>query len=344
MSENHLYRAAIPKIPKAVQPLWSVMIPTYNCAEYLRETLTSVLMQDPGVEMMQIEVIDDGSTRDDPAAVVEEVGQGRVKFYRQPQNVGHIKNFQTCLERARGKLIHLLHGDDRVRIGFYHKLQSAFEQRPDIGAAFCRHIMMDERGHWQYLSELEQSESGILDRWLERIAVKQRIQTPAIVVQRDVYEHLGGFDSRLSWSEDWEMWVRIAAHYPIWYEPEPLALYRMHSNSSTERNTRTGENMRDIRRAIAIFQSYLPTANSDWLAAKARENWALDALYHTVPKLIGSRDFQAAVTQIRESLNCSHSLTVYRRVIPLILRLGKYWLKDRVVSRSQFYKVGHETS
>ena len=40
--------------------------------------------------------------------------------------------------------------------------------------------------------------------------------TPSIVVRRSVYERLGSFDRRLVCAEDWEMWVRIAAHYPIW--------------------------------------------------------------------------------------------------------------------------------
>ena len=52
------------------RPLWSVMIPTFNCAKYLRQTLESVLVQDPGTEQMQIEVVDDCSTKDDPEAVV----------------------------------------------------------------------------------------------------------------------------------------------------------------------------------------------------------------------------------------------------------------------------------
>ena len=45
----------------------------------------------------------------------------------------------------------------------------------------------------------------------------------SIAVRREAYECLGGFDARLKCSEDWEMWVRIAARYPIWHEPAPLA-------------------------------------------------------------------------------------------------------------------------
>ncbi len=68
MNEQHPYRATIAPVPQDTpRPLLSVMIPTYNCAGYLRETLASVLSQDPGPEIMQIEVIDDRSTQDDPA-------------------------------------------------------------------------------------------------------------------------------------------------------------------------------------------------------------------------------------------------------------------------------------
>src|SRR6266404_5845162 len=194
MTEQQQHRAFIPPVADgAPRPLWSVMIPTHDCAGYLRETLTSVLMQAPGPEVMQIEVVDDYSTKDDPEAVVQELGKGRVTFFRQLQNVGQLANFETCLLRARGQLVHLLHGDDAVKDGFYRSLQCAFTEHPEIGAAFCRHIFMDERGQRQEISPLEQDEPGILENWVERIAEAQRIQTPSIVVRREVYERIGAF-------------------------------------------------------------------------------------------------------------------------------------------------------
>src|SRR3954468_10245800 len=79
------------------RPRWSVMIPVYNCATYLPRTLQSVLQQDLGEENMQIEVVDDASTDADVKALVAQLGHGRVTYFRQPQNVGSLKNFETCL-------------------------------------------------------------------------------------------------------------------------------------------------------------------------------------------------------------------------------------------------------
>lgn len=190
-----------------IRPKWSVMIPTFNCARFLGRTLESVLIQDPGRGRMQIEVVDDGSL-DDPEKIVREVGGDRVGFTRQQRNLGHIANFHTCLTRAQGEIVHLLHGDDLVRPGFYEALQRGFDENPHVGAAFCRSIYIDDRGHELSIAPEEQPNSGLLSDALVRIATEQRIMTPSIAVRRSTYEQLGGFDKRLECSEDWEMWVR----------------------------------------------------------------------------------------------------------------------------------------
>jgi glycosyltransferase involved in cell wall biosynthesis len=331
MNEFYPHRAKIQPVPDGqARPLWSVMIPTYNCANYLRGTLTSVLTQDPGPELMQIEVVDDCSTEDDPKSVVEELGCGRVEFYQQPENVGYIKNFETCLQRAQGHLIHLLHGDDCIRDGFYVKMQQLFEQYPDIGAAFCRHIIMDDNGHWQRISRLEQTNPGVLTNWLERIATELPLQTPSMVVRRKVYESLGGFDRRmLSCGEDWEMWVRIAARYSVAYEPEPLACYRDRSGSLTKTSIRTGQNIRDVRTATIITQSYLPSNKVSYLTKRAGEGWASWAFHYATQFLIHG-DLDTAIVQIQEGLHCSHSPKTLKQALPLLLKVAKRKLVQAV--------------
>jgi glycosyltransferase involved in cell wall biosynthesis len=280
------------------------MIPTYNCAAYLRETLASVLSQDPGPEHMQIEVVDDRSTKDDPEAVVREVGRGRVVFYRQQANVGHTRNFETCLQHSRGYLIHLLHGDDAVRPGFYAKLEAIFADQPRIGAAFSRNMFIDEHGNWTGVTPMEVPRSGVIEDLVERLAVRQRIQTPAIVVRREVYETLGAFDRRLSWTEDWEMWARIASRYPVFYEVEPLALYRMHPNSNTGRYTLTGENVKDMDRLFSILKNYVPNAAGETLTRQGRDVYACRTLEEATG-MATEGHFSSAIAQARAAVHLS---------------------------------------
>jgi glycosyltransferase involved in cell wall biosynthesis len=319
-AEPHAYRARIlPVAGGTARPSWSVMIPTYHCAAYLREALESVLAQDPGGDEMQIEVVDDHSTRDRPDAVVAEIGRGRVGFHRQERNVGHVRNFETCLQRARGRWIHLLHGDDLVRPGFYARMREAFEAEPGIGAAFCRTIYIDERGRPRGHTPIEQPESGILKNALEHLALEQRIMTPSIVVRRDVYEALGAFDTRLRCSEDWEMWVRVASAFPIWYQAEPLAMYRMHSDSNTGRHVQSGEDILFTRLAIDIFERYLPRESASRIARTARETYAMAAV--DMARTLALRGDRAGMgAQIRAALGCSRSPRVMWRATRLLVR------------------------
>ena len=144
------------------RPLWSVMIPTFHCARFLHQTLDSVLSQDPGPDVMQTEVIDDCSTQDDPESVVRAAAGERVHFFRQPKNVGYTRNFETRLQRARGHLVHLLHGDDAVRHGFYRRTAQPFAENLQLGAAFCRHVIMDGDGNWVHRARWQ--EMGLAGR------------------------------------------------------------------------------------------------------------------------------------------------------------------------------------
>jgi glycosyltransferase involved in cell wall biosynthesis len=297
------------------------MIPTYRCARYLAATLESVLAQDPGPAAMQIEVVDDVSD-DEPEAVVRAVGRGRVGFVRQSRNVGHVANFHTCLVRSRGEIVHLLHGDDFVRHGFYAALQEGFDANAGLGAAFCRSVYAAADGTETGMTPEEATRAGLLDDAVVRLAREQRVMTPAIAVRRAVYEVLGGFDRRLACAEDWEMWVRIAATFPIWYEPRPLAVYRMHANSNTGRHVRSAADAAYNRAAIKIFASYLPRDRAAAIARDARRTYATSAL-DIARDLILRGDHAGFRAQVREAFLLSPSHRVIRRALAIALESRK---------------------
>jgi len=264
------------------------MVPVYNCMEYLEETLESVLVQDPGPDCMQIEVVDDHSLDGDVAGLVYRLGRGRIRYFQHPANRGSLRNFETCLNRAQGEWVHLLHGDDLVVPGFYREIERLFNDCPSAGAAFTNHIFINEKGRDLSYYKPLMTQSGVLPDWLFRIAGRQYIQPPAMVVKRSVYERLGSFYA-VHFGEDWEMWVRIAAHYPVAYSPRHLAKYRYHTGNVTTRSFLSGQSIRDIRTAIDLVQEYIPAQHRQQLRKVARRNFAA-YFANTSHKLFGQLD------------------------------------------------------
>jgi glycosyltransferase involved in cell wall biosynthesis len=275
----------IPSSPPIISPLpsgttrpkWSVKIPVFNCSKFLPEALLSVLKEALPEDEMDIEIVDDASTDADVPGIINTIGQGRVKYFRQSQNVGSLRNFETCINRAEGKLVHILHGDDKVRPGYYQKITALFEQFPNAGAAFCRYSYINDCSEFLYYERNEAVEDSILENWQERIAIRNTIQYCAITVKREVYENLGAFYG-ITYGEDWEMWVRIAKLYPFAYTNMVLAEYRKHNNSITGQKFLNGDYINDIVAAMQKIQVLLPSEKQQEVLAASKKFYSNYAL------------------------------------------------------------------
>jgi len=236
----------------------SVVIPTYRPDPLLlRQALLSVLQQDLGAERMDIEVVDDASPDNRPDEVVREVGAGRVRLYRHQRNLGLARNWNACIERARGTWVHILHQDDRIDPGFYEALHAGLDH-PDVAIAYCRHTYIDSDGKVIGISYVERETPGIVDDFLRRIASGQRIQFAAALLRRAACLEAGGFDASLVYALDWEMWARLASRGKVWFEPRVLASFRIHDKSTGWSLAKNGVAVRDHLRAVALINSYLP--------------------------------------------------------------------------------------
>ena len=304
----------------AERPFWSVMIPIYNCREdYLRETLGSVLCQDPGPADMQIEVLDNCSTVGDPEGLVREIGGGRIVFHRQTHNLGIAGNFNACIDRARGHWVHILHSDDTVRPEFYNRARLGIASHPEVGAALSRVIYIDGDGRWIGLSELESRTPGVLDdSFTWRQLVDQRIQFVGMIVRRSTYEELGGFRPSLPHCLDWDMWKRVAISKAIVYDPEPLACYRLHDGMESSRLIMTGANVAEERRSIEYTCALLPLEQAASVRQAAKKFVGIKAA-RRARQLWRNGLRYAAWRQLAEAVRCSRAPSVLARSLFALL-------------------------
>jgi glycosyltransferase involved in cell wall biosynthesis len=304
---------------------WSVMIPCYNArADYLEETLRSVLQQDPGETVMQIAVIDDASPNGAPEELVRKIAGRRVTVERGEKNLGLAGIWNRCIERAQGRWVHVLHQDDLVKPGFYEALKAGAESPEAPGLLYCAQEFIDENGKHKRFSLPDAKERGCLPDALPYLARALAIQTPSVVVRRSVYEAVGGFRSDLCFTLDWEMWCRIARKFLVWYEPQALASYRVHSGAETSRLTLSGKDVEDVRKCIEIISGYVadPKTRAE-VKRQASRRSAMFALKNAENLLLAGRR-AAAWRQVSGALKMEFSPKVLKNALWLLpLAAGK---------------------
>jgi glycosyltransferase involved in cell wall biosynthesis len=329
----------IPKISpvSATQaPLWSVMIPTYEPrTDYLARALGSVTAQlEPGADV-QIEIVDDASPAFDPHEFLRGAGAGGVTWHRNQRRQGLAGNWNTCVERARGRWVHILHQDDFVLPGFYDAMRAGVHSAPAVGAAFCDTYFVGPDHDGRTKTTIEAPRAGVLEDWRRHVFVQLAIQTAAIVVPRSTYEAVGGYDDDFSYVLDWDLWKRIAVRFPLWYEPRPLACYRTHSISQTARLRRTGRNIAEIAASIARSESLLDGGDAADISRRARRAYSVFAVESALASALQDRSPAAALAQLAEARRMSSAAEVARAVGWVALRSVVRPMRDALLGPRQ---------
>ncbi len=280
------------------RPFWSVMIPTHDCARYLRRTLASVLVQDSGPGAIQIEVVDDCSTRDDPAAVVAELGHGRVAFHRNAVNLGATQTFNVCLERARGHWVHILHGDDLVLPGFYAECERLIREAPKAVMIFGQVVTVDEEDRWlDIFGPPPECAGRLVEDFVRRQAVAQISQFAGVAVKREAYERAGGFCDLFGHVADWDMWFRVGQLGPVWCTSRPYGVYRIHAAADTGQQMLRGTNIRECYLVTQVNLARLGYPRASRAAWRVRRRLAQRA-YSNARKLYARGLVEGSLAQI----------------------------------------------
>jgi glycosyltransferase involved in cell wall biosynthesis len=208
-------------------PTVSVIIPTYNRAEMVREAVQSVL--DQTYRDHEIVVVDDGST-DNTRAVLEEMsGRCASIRYVYQENRGRSAARNRALGLARGRYIAFLDSDDLFLPRKLEIQVAEMEKSPQYGMTYCSAICTDEHGKEQ-VPGYTASASGWIYRQLA-FYVPLTVILPTVMVRAEVMSETGGFDESMERFEDTDMWRRVARRTPVLAIQEPLCKVRTHAEN-----------------------------------------------------------------------------------------------------------------
>ena len=249
--------------------LVSVIIPAYNAAAAIAETIASA--QEQTYQDLEILVVDDGST-DDTAAIVEEIAarDTRVRLLRQSnQGVASARNF--AIRESRGSLVAPLDADD-----LWHPEKIARqvftmrEKGPTVGLVYAWWSYIDEQGQIIRLPEHVSLQEGNAFPFL---SIRNLIGNASVpLLRRACVVEVGGYDSSLrargcEGCEDWLLYLTIAARYDIAVVPAFLIGYRKSGFSMSSDVGRISRSRDLVIRTIRARHPELPGRIFRWAAA-----------------------------------------------------------------------------
>lgn len=234
-------------------PKISVVIPVYNGEKTIRETLESVIQQT--FSDLEILVINDGS-QDDTLKVVQQISDPRIQVISY-SNAGLAASRNRGIALATGEYVAFIDADDLWTADKLEAQLKALESNPEAALAYSWTNFIDEAGQFLQTGS-HRSESG----WVyEKLLTFFFLENGSnFLIRRSVFEQVGTFDESLKASEDWDMCLRIAAHYPFVVVPAPQVLYRQPADSmSTNVVRQEAESLKVLdkafRQAPASLQS-----------------------------------------------------------------------------------------
>lgn len=256
-------------------PRVSVVVPTYNRAYLLRDTLPTLLAQTE--QDLEIVIVDSAST-DDTVELVERAQDPRLRLVRAEHSMPHMANWTRAIHAARGEYVALYHDDDLYEPHIVARSQAFLDAHPTVGMVHVGARLVTGEGRDLGLRQasgrdfVHPGRSEAL-RWIAEI---HDVVASSTMTRRTVYEAVGGFEADLVCA-DWDMYVRMALVADIGFIAGPLLKVRLHRRSVTNM-VRPWRWVEEIEILLPRFRSYCEAA-----VLQPPQGWA------TVEKRLRSR-------------------------------------------------------
>ncbi|MES2960901.1 MAG: glycosyltransferase [Pseudomonadota bacterium] len=243
------------------QPIITVIIPSYNHADYIGSTIESILAQTEN--NFELLIIDDLSS-DNSLEIIKKFQDPRIKLITLQKNIGMCQTSNIGIEQAKGKYISIIASDDVMLPNNLQDKINFLEKNPAYGAVFSRVEAIDENGDILYKKTKKFKKLFITDKknryqWLNHFFYKANcLAAPTMVAQTEVIRKINGFNPIFSQAHDFDMWVKIClTGYEIFVLEEKMVQYRQRKNFGNMSSNTAKVRVRLVFDNEKILENYL---------------------------------------------------------------------------------------
>lgn len=234
-------------------PRVSVIIPTYNYGKYVQRAIDSVLSQ--SFRDFEIIVVDDGST-DNTEEIIEKHFKNKVRYYYQ-KNSGAPSARNHGLSFSKGEYVVFLDADDRLMKNALESRYRFLQSHPGHGWVYGAALYQNDNGQdiSRFFSSKFASSNKREGHILPYLLLGELIPLCSVMLKQKLVQALGGFDTNLSYFQDYELWLRAAAQSEIGFIAERNVIVLIHKGSISQSE---GDGYRSILKILTDAESRFP--------------------------------------------------------------------------------------
>lgn len=203
-------------------PSVSIVMPTYDAAQFLDQALDSILYQ--SFEDYELVIVDDGST-DGTVECVRRRDDDRIRLIQREDESGITSALNRGIEEARGDYIARHDADDWSHPERLQRQVEYLQKNPDVVMVGTGANLVDEDGN--YISRRRVLESPTLRDIIDH----NEFIHGSVLIRHAPLKQLNGYNELYESAEDYDLWLRMADEYTVRNIDEPLYNFRLHSES-----------------------------------------------------------------------------------------------------------------
>ncbi len=211
----------------------SVCIPVYNTQNYIQGTIESILNQTfKDFEL----IISDNNSTDKTVEKIKEFKDDRIKIIQNKINVGMVKNWNILLENSRGEYIQFVCADDILEKDCLERKVEVLNKNKDMSLVFSSTKIIDKNGKCLLVRKLGNKDKIFNGQKFGKKSFRCRNiygEPSNVMFKRNISKEIGIFNEKLSYTPDWEYWIRLSKKGKVGYINQALSNFRIIPTSGT---------------------------------------------------------------------------------------------------------------